>query len=81
MTQLEQARKGIITEAMERVARKENIDPEILRSSIAEGTVVIPSNINHTHLDPIGIGKGLTIKVNANIGTSRDQADVDDELS
>ncbi len=81
MTQLEQARKGIITEAMERVARKENIDPEILRSSIAEGTVVIPSNINHKHLDPVGIGKGLTIKVNANIGTSRDQADVADELS
>jgi phosphomethylpyrimidine synthase len=66
---------------MERVARKENIDPEILRSSIAEGTVVIPSNINHKHLDPVGIGKGLTIKVNANIGTSRDQADVADELS
>lgn len=81
MTQLEQARKGIITEAMERVARKENIDPEILRSRVAEGTVVIPSNINHRHLDPVGIGKGLTIKVNANIGTSRDQADVDDELS
>ena len=81
MTQLEQARKGIITEAMERVARKENIDPEILRARVAEGTVVIPSNINHKHLDPVGIGKGLTIKVNANIGTSRDQADVADELS
>jgi phosphomethylpyrimidine synthase len=81
MTQLEQARQGVITEAMERVAQKENIDPEVLRARVAEGTVVIPANINHGHLDPVGIGKGLTIKVNANIGTSRDHADLAEELS
>lgn len=81
MTQLEQARQGVITEAMKRVAQKENIDPEVLRASVAEGTVVIPANINHWHLEPVGIGKGLTIKVNANIGTSLDHADLAEELS
>ncbi|MBE9581429.1 MAG: phosphomethylpyrimidine synthase ThiC [Proteobacteria bacterium] len=80
MTQMEQARKGIITDAMKRVASKEKIDTENLRISVAQGTVVIPANINHKHLDPIGIGKGLTIKVNANIGTSLDRADIDEEL-
>lgn len=80
MTQLEQARNGIITEAMRMVAQKENIDPDILRASVAEGTAVIPANINHTNLDPVGIGKGLTIKVNANIGTSGDHADLKEEL-
>lgn len=81
MTQLEEAQRGIVTEAMKRVAHKENIDPKTLRTSVAEGTVVIPANIRHTHLDPIGIGRGLTIKVNANIGTSRDCADLDAEIS
>lgn len=81
MTQLEQAQKGVITDAMERVAQKENISPEILRGGVAEGTIVIPANINHSDLDPVGIGKGLTIKVNANIGTSRDHVDLAEEIS
>jgi phosphomethylpyrimidine synthase len=81
MTQLEEAQRGIVTEAMKRVAHKENIDPETLRTRVAEGTVVIPANIRHTHIDPIGVGRGLTIKVNANIGTSRDCADLDAEIS
>ena len=81
MTQLEEARKQIITPAMERVAQKENVDPDLLRTRIAEGTAVIPANVNHKHLDPVGVGKGLTIKVNANIGTSRDHADLSEELS
>jgi phosphomethylpyrimidine synthase len=80
MTQLELARKGTITEAMQRVAEKEKIDPARLRDDIAEGTVVIPLNTNHERLVPIGIGKGLTIKVNANIGTSGDQANPDEEV-
>jgi phosphomethylpyrimidine synthase len=81
MTQLEQARKGVITDAMKRVAQKENVSPEILRDRVAAGAVVIPANIKHKHLDPVGIGKGLTIKVNANIGTSRDHVDLAEELS
>jgi len=80
MTQLESARKGVITEAMRRVAETEKIDPEVVRAGVSEGTVVIPLNKGHTGIDPVGIGKGLTIKVNANIGTSGDQADIDEEL-
>jgi phosphomethylpyrimidine synthase len=80
MTQLEQARKGIITDAMKRVAQKENISPETLRDKVAAGIVVIPANIKHQDIDPVGIGKGLTIKVNANIGTSRDHVDLAEEM-
>ncbi|NVL91062.1 MAG: phosphomethylpyrimidine synthase ThiC [Desulfobacterales bacterium] len=80
MTQLESARKGVITEAMRRVAETEKIDPELIRAGVAEGTLVIPLNKGHTGIDPVGIGKGLTIKVNANIGTSGDRADIDEEL-
>jgi phosphomethylpyrimidine synthase len=80
MTQLEEARRGIITNAMQHVAKAENIDPAVLCARVAEGTVVIPLNKNHTRIPPVGIGKGLTIKVNANIGTSGDHADLDEEL-
>ena len=80
MTQLESARRGVITEEMARVARKEAIDPEVLRARVAEGTVVIPLNKNHNSIEPLGIGKGLAIKVNANIGTSGDQVDLHEEL-
>jgi len=80
MTQLEQARKGVITDAMKRVAQKENISPETLRDRVAAGIVVIPANIKHQDLDPVGIGEGLTIKVNANIGTSRDHVDLTEEM-
>jgi len=80
MTQLEQARKGIVTKAAEKVALKENTSPDLVRERLAAGSVVIPANMNHTALDPIGIGKGLRIKVNANIGTSRDRADLHEEI-
>ena len=80
MTQLESARRGVITKAMLRVAQKEGIDPEALRSRVAEGTVVIPLNNKHNGIEPLGIGKDLTIKVNANIGTSGDQVDLEEEL-
>lgn len=80
MTQLEQARKGIVTKAAEQVALKENTSPDLVRERLAAGSVVIPVNMNHTALDPIGIGKGLRIKVNANIGTSGDRADLHEEI-
>ncbi|MCK4390366.1 MAG: phosphomethylpyrimidine synthase ThiC [Desulfobacterales bacterium] len=81
MTQLESARAGVITEAMRLVARTEKIDPEILRTRIAEGSVVVPLNKEHKSVQPVGIGRGLTIKVNANIGTSGDQVDLHEELA
>ena len=80
MTQMELARRDIMTDTMERVAAKEGVDPGVIMASLAEGSVVIPANINHKHLDPVGIGKGLSIKVNANLGTSRDHADIHEEL-
>ena len=80
MTQLEMARKNIISPQMEAVARDENVDAELVRRGVAEGTIVIPANVNHKHLAPLGIGKGLRTKVNANIGTSSDYSDVKIEL-
>lgn len=80
MTQLESARTGVITEAMHRVAQTEAIDPEALCARVADGTVVIPLNKKHNSIQPVGIGKGLSIKVNANIGTSGDQVDLMEEL-
>lgn len=79
MTRIELARKGIITEEMEIVARTEGIDPERLTSDIAEGVSVITRNILHD-ISPIGIGRGLRTKINANIGTSKDRVSYDDEV-
>jgi phosphomethylpyrimidine synthase len=80
MTQFEEARKGNITDEMKAVAEAEGIDPASLCACIAEGSAVIPANRNHAGLMPKGIGKGLTIKVNANIGTSKDHIDLDEEI-
>jgi phosphomethylpyrimidine synthase len=60
---------------MRQVAEAEHIDPEALRASIARGTVVIPLNKKRQGIQPVGVGEGLTIKVNANIGTSGDESD------
>jgi len=78
-TQLQAARAGKITEAMAAVAKAEGLDPEKIRESVAAGRVVIPKNPAHTCLKPCGIGEGLSVKVNANIGTSPDRADVAEE--
>ncbi|ADN01119.1 phosphomethylpyrimidine synthase ThiC [Spirochaeta thermophila] len=72
MTQLEAARKGIITSQMEEVARKEGRTPEEIRALVAEGAVVIPANRNHSGLSACGIGRGLRTKVNVNLGISPD---------
>lgn len=81
MTQLELARRGTISEQMEIVAQKEDIEPEVLRQGIAAGHIVIPANLNHHGLDPCGIGKGLRTKVNANLGTSPDLCDIETEFA
>lgn len=80
MTTLQAAVAGRITWAMERVARKEGLPPEAVRDGIARGHVVIPCN-RARHFDPEGIGAGLTPKVNANIGSSRDADDPESELA
>jgi phosphomethylpyrimidine synthase len=80
MTQLELAREGIISPQMRLVAQNEGVETEFIRRGVAEGTIVIPANTNHTNLVPCGIGQGLKTKVNANIGTSSDFGDIDTEL-
>lgn len=80
MTQLESARKGIITAEMKAAALSEGVSPDFIRSSIAEGTVVITKNRLHSAIPGLAVGRGLRTKVNANIGTSQDHADVTEEL-
>lgn len=80
MTQHKIARNNEISNEMKIVAEKENINVDILRKKIADGKIVIPASILHKNLDPIGIGENLKIKVNANIGSSPDKADVNYEL-
>lgn len=79
-TQMDAAKKGIITDQMKTVARKENMEVEKLRELIAEGKIVIPANKNHKALDAEGIGKGLKTKINVNLGISKDCCNVDLEL-
>jgi len=79
MTQLERARQGEITPEMESIADREGIDREELRRRVAAGTVVIPRNRNRRGVRPVGIGKGLSTKINASIGTSTDRIDYDAE--
>jgi phosphomethylpyrimidine synthase len=79
MTQMEQARKGVITQEMRHVSSNENINVDILLELIAKGEVVIVKNQNH-RVTPVGIGKGLRTKVNANIGTSTDLVDIEFEV-
>jgi phosphomethylpyrimidine synthase len=80
MTQLENARAGKVTAEMSAVAANENLDKASLAAALAAGRVVIPANPNHKNLRPIGIGKGLKTKINANIGTSGDFSLLEDEL-
>jgi phosphomethylpyrimidine synthase len=74
------ARKGVITEEMRYVAARERIDPEVVRSEVAGGRMIIPANINHRNLEPMAIGVAATCKINANIGNSATTSNVEDEL-
>ena len=78
--QLTASRKGKITPEMERVAQDEGVDKEQLRQYIAEGKATILANNRHKNFTPKGVGKGLSVKVNANIGTSSERIDIDAEL-
>ncbi len=71
-TQMEAAKKGIVTKEMAVVAEKESMEPEKLRELVASGQVAIPANIHHTALSPEGIGAGLKTKINVNLGISGD---------
>ncbi|NLG02852.1 MAG: phosphomethylpyrimidine synthase ThiC [Clostridia bacterium] len=78
-TQMEAARKGIVTRELSVVAKKENMEPEKLMELVANGKVVICKNRLHTCIDPEGIGSMLRTKINVNLGISRDCKDYDIE--
>jgi len=79
MTQIAEAQKGNITSEMRKVAKQEPIRLQTLLKRVATGSIVIPSNPNHEPI-PTGIGEGLRVKVNANIGTSREYCNIDEEV-
>lgn len=79
-TQMGAAKKGIITKEMEIVAKKENMDVNILRELISKGKVAIPANKNHKSLNPEGVGENLRTKINVNLGISKDCCDIDEEM-
>ena len=68
-TQMDAARRGIVTPQMEAVAKEENMSVDQIREYVAEGKVVIPANKNHKVLVPHGIGRMLKTKINVNLGT------------
>src|SRR5947209_2346732 len=82
MTQIESARAGHITPEMEFVARREDLEPELIRDELARGRMVIPANKIHLEkrLEPMGIGIAARTKINANIGNSAVTSNVDEEL-
>ncbi len=79
MTRIELAKRGIITDEVKEVSTQEGVSPEELSQNIADGKAVITRNILH-NIKPLGIGKGLRTKINANIGTSTDKTDIQEEL-
>ena len=82
MTQMESARNDIITPEMQFVARREDLDAELVRSEVARGRMVIPANVNHLKksLEPMCIGIASLCKINANIGNSAVTGTIEDEL-
>ncbi len=80
MTQLEYARRGVITEKMQIAAAAEGLPPEFIRDGIAAGNIVICHNNKHANGTPLAVGAGLRTKVNANIGSSSDDTDIEKEL-
>jgi phosphomethylpyrimidine synthase len=79
-TQMHYARQGVITEEMHYVAKRESVPPEVIRSEVARGRMIIPANINHKNLEPMAIGVASKCKINSNIGNSAVTSNVEEEL-
>jgi phosphomethylpyrimidine synthase len=80
VSQMHYARKGVITEEMTFVALREKIEPELVRGEIARGRAIIPANIHHKSLEPMGIGVAFKCKINSNIGNSATTSNIGEEL-
>src|SRR4051812_47312275 len=79
-SQMHFARRGVVTEEMTYVAERESLLPELVRDEVAAGRMIIPANINHPELEPMGIGVAAKCKINSNIGNSAVTSNVDEEL-
>ena len=79
-TQMYYARRGELTKQMSYVAKIEGIGENLVMDEVAKGSIIIPANVNHTNLKPMGIGRKLKTKVNANIGNSSLSSDICAEL-
>ncbi len=80
VSQMHYARLGIVTEEMEYVAKREKVTAELVRDEVARGRAIIPANIHHRNLEPMGIGVAFKCKINANIGNSATTSKIEDEL-
>ncbi|MYK92084.1 MAG: thiamine biosynthesis protein ThiC, partial [Synechococcus sp. SB0669_bin_8] len=80
VTQMHHARQGLLTEEMDHVAKREDLPSSLVMEEVARGRMIIPANINHVNLEPMGIGIAARCKVNANIGASPTTSDVQQEV-
>jgi len=82
VTQRQAAREGRLTPEMRRVAEREALPVELVRDEVARGRLIIPANVHHLaqRLDPMAIGKVARVKINANIGNSAVESNIDQEL-
>src|SRR5215472_14951309 len=79
-SQMHLARRGWVTEEMQYVAKREKLEAELVRSEVARGRAIIPANIHHRNLQPMGIGVAFKCKINANIGNSAVTSNIHEEL-
>ncbi len=80
VTQMHYARRGDVTPEMEFVAVREGVEPEFVRSELACGRAILPSNVNHPESEPMIIGRNFLVKINANIGNSAVSSSIDEEV-
>jgi phosphomethylpyrimidine synthase len=79
-TQIHYARRDVVTQEMEYIAKREHVTSELIRSEVARGRMIIPANIHHTNLEPMCIGVASSCKINANIGNSATTSNIDEEV-
>ncbi|HEY9085024.1 MAG TPA: phosphomethylpyrimidine synthase ThiC [Candidatus Tyrphobacter sp.] len=80
VTQMQYARRREVTPEMEFVALREGVEPEFVRAEIARGRAILPSNVNHPESEPMIIGRGFLVKINANIGNSAITSSIEEEV-
>src|SRR3989441_632600 len=80
VTQMQYARRGDVTPEMEFVALREGVSPEFVRDEIARGRAILPANVNHPETEPMIIGRGFLVKINANIGNSAVASSIEEEV-